>query len=103
MRFTAETHLTRREIQQLEATAAADLRSISNYVSLLVVEHLRRKHQTRRRAAAGANPGERRVSYDIAVQIGPAEKKKLQARARAEMRSVSKYVTKLVIEDLHRR
>ncbi len=102
MRFTAETHLTRREIQQLEATAAADLRSISNYVSLRVVEHPQRKRQTRRRAAAVATPGERRVSYDIAVQIGPAEKKKLQSRARAEMRSVSKYVTKLVIEDLRR-
>ncbi len=65
--------------------------------------HLRRKRQTRRRVVAGATPGERRVSYDIAVQIGPAEKKKLQARARADMRSVSSYVTKLVIEDLHRR
>ncbi len=65
--------------------------------------HLQRKGQTRRRAAAGATPGERRVSYDIAVQITAAEKKKLQARARAEMRSVSKYVAKVVLENLRRR
>ncbi len=52
--------------------------------------------------AVAAKPGERRVTYDVAVQITAAEKKKLQARARAEMRSVSNYVAKLVLEDLRR-
>lgn len=103
MRFSAEAQLTRAEIQQLKAKAAADLRSISNYVSKLVVEHLRRAKHTRKRGAPVANPGDRRASYHIAIQISPAEKKKLQARARAEMRSVSNYVAKLVIEDLRRR
>ncbi len=62
-----------------------------------------RAHRTRRRSSAAAKPGERRVTYDVAVQITAAEKQQLGARARAEMRSVSNYVAKLVIEDLHRR
>ncbi len=103
MRFTAGLSLTRAESQRLEANAAADLRSVSNYVSRLVVEDLRRAHSTRRRSTTAAKPGERRVTYDVAVQITAPEKKKLQARARAEMRSVSNYVAKLVLGDLHRR
>ncbi len=67
-----------------------------------VVEHLRRSQQTRKRGAALANPGERRGTYAIAVQISPAEKKKLQARARDEVRSVSSYVAKLIVEALGR-
>ncbi len=103
VRFTAGSSLSRAESQRLEANAAADLRSVSNYVSRLVVEDLRRDRKTRRRAAAVVKSGERRVTYEVAVQITAGEKKKLQARARAEMRSVSNYVAKLVIEDLHRR
>ncbi len=102
VRFTAGLSLTRAEGQRLEANAAADLRSLTNYVSRLVVEDLQRAHRTRRRSATGAKPDERQVTYDVHVQITAAEKKKLQARARAEMRSVSNYVAKLVLQDLRR-
>ncbi len=95
--------LTRAESQRLEVNAAADLRSVSNYVSLLVVEDLQRAHRPRRRNTAAAKPGDRRATYDVAVQITAAEKQKLQARARAEMRSVSNYVAKLVLGELRGR
>ena len=94
--------LTRAESQRLEANAATDLRSVSNYVSRLVVEDLRRAHGTRTRSMAAAKPGERRATYDVAVYITAPEKKELQAGARAEMRTVSSYVTKLVLQDLRR-
>ncbi len=103
VRFTAALSLTRAESQRLEAKAAAVLRSISNYVSTLVVEDLQRAHSTRQRSAAVAKPGERRATYDVAVQITAAEKQQLRAGARADMRTVSSYVTKLVLEDLRRR
>ena len=74
LRFTAALSLTRVESQRLEANAAADLRSLTNYVSLLVVEDLHRAYRTRRRSAAGAKPGKRRVTCDVAVQITAAEK-----------------------------
>ncbi len=41
-RFHAQLSLTRSEIAQVEAAAAADLRSVGNFVSKLVVEALRR-------------------------------------------------------------
>ena len=103
VRFTAALSLTRAESQRLEANAAADLRSVSNYVSRLVVDDLQRAHGTRRRSAAAAKPGDRRATYDVNVYITAPEKKELQALAMADMRTVSSYVTQLVLEDLHRR
>ncbi len=103
VRFTAALSLTRAESQRLEANAAADLRSVSNYVSRLVVEDQRLTQRTRRRSTVAAKPGERRVTYDVAVYITAAEKQQLRAGAWAEMRTVSSYVTKLVLENLHRR
>ncbi len=74
VRFTAALSLTRVESQRLEANAAADLRSVSNYVSRLVVEDLQRAHRPRRRRTAASKAGERRATYDVAVQITAAEK-----------------------------
>jgi len=60
-------YLTPTEVRELKARAAADLRSISNYVSFLVVEELKRKG--RRRSRAAANPGEKRKPYEIALYL----------------------------------
>ncbi len=103
LRFTAALSLTRAESQRLEANSAAVLRSVSNYVSRLLVEDLHRAHSTRGRRTAAAKPGDRRATYDVAVQITAAEKQQLRAGARADMRTVSSYVTKLVLADLRRR
>jgi hypothetical protein len=45
---------------------------------------------------------EKRESYSIAVQITPAEKKKLETTPRAEMRSVANSVTKVIVKALGR-
>jgi hypothetical protein len=42
------------------------------------------------------------VSYDIAVPFTPEEKAKLQAKATAQVRSVSSFVAKLIVADLGR-
>ncbi len=98
-RFHAQLSLTRSEIAQVEAAAAADLRSVGNFVSKLVVEALRRS-AGRRRASPTAKPGDQRVAYGVRIWLRPAQKKKLDGQARAEMRSMGTYVTKLVLEYL---
>ncbi len=98
-RFHAQLSLTRSEITQLEAAAAADLRSVGKFVSKLVVEALRRSAGSRR-ASPPAKPGDQRVAYGVRIWLTPAQKKKLDAHARGEMRSFGNYVTKLVLEHL---
>ena len=85
----------------LRERAAAELRSLSAYVSLLVLEDLKRK-TPRRRAETQAKPGDKRAPREIRLQLRPAERRKLEARARAEMRSLSSYVATLILRDLAR-
>ncbi len=98
-RFHAQLSLTRSEIAQVEAAAAADLRSVGNFVSKLVVEALSRS-AGRRRANPPAKPGDQRVAYGVRIWLTTAQKKRLDAQARAEMRSMGNCVTKLVLEYL---
>jgi hypothetical protein len=42
------------------------------------------------------------VSYELAVSLTPEQKAKLEAKARDQMRSVSSYVARLIVEDLGR-
>ena len=67
--------LTASEIRELKARAAADLRTISNYVSFLVVEELKR--QEPRPPSAGASLDDRRRPYSIALYLTAAERKVL--------------------------
>ena len=101
-RFHAQLSLTRSEITQLEAAAAADLRSVGNFVSKLVVEALGRS-TGRRRVSPPARPGDQRVAYGVRIWLTTAQKKRLDARTRAEMRSMGNYVTKLVLQYLRGR
>ena len=53
----------------------------------------------------GAPPerrSDRRLSYDVAIRLTAAARKKIAARARQEMRAVGNYITTLVLEDLRR-
>ncbi len=92
--------LTAGEVRELKARAAADLRSVSNYVSFLVVEELKRKG--RRRSPAGARPGDKRRFYAVQLYLTSAERKRLEAAAKAERRSVSGYVGRVVVGELGR-
>jgi hypothetical protein len=90
--------LTAREGRELKSRAAVDLSTISNYVSHLVAEDLRQKG--RRRPVAGANPAEKRRLYSIALYLTAGERKRLEAAAEAERRSVSAYVARVILAEL---
>ncbi len=105
LRFHVTLYVTQAEIRQLQARADADLRSISNYVSTLVVNDLRRTQAGRKKQDTGklvARSEDRRFSYDVAIRLTAAARKKIAARARQEMRAVGNYITTLVLDDLRK-
>ncbi len=105
VRFHATLYVTQAEIRQLQARADADLRSISNYVSRLVVDDLRRPQAERKRQDTGklvARSEDRRLSYDVAIRLTAVVRKKIATRARQEMRAVGNYITTLVLGDLRK-
>ncbi len=94
--------LTEREIRGLQARAAADMRSVGRTVALLLIEDLRRRGPRRGRPAGGVSLGDKRSAYGIAVPLTAEQKRKVEARARDEVRSVSSYVALLIVAALGR-
>ncbi len=94
--------LTRGEVRELQARAAADMRSVGSTVALLLIEDLRRRGSGRARAARGVSLGDKRSAYEVAVPLTAEQKRKVEARARDEVRSVSSYVALLIVADLRR-
>ena len=90
--------LTRGEISAFEARAAEDLRPIGQYVAVLILESL--ESRKRGRGGTSATPRDKRQAYDVAVPLTIPERRLLEEKAKKEMRSVSNYVTKLVLSDL---
>ncbi len=78
--------------------AAADLRPVANYVAYLVAQDLRGKR--RRGRPTSAKPGDERIGYELVVPITIPDRRELEERARQELRSLSGYVAKLIVEDL---
>ncbi len=89
--------LTREEARKLEARAAADLRPVPNYVAYLIAQDLKGKRHRGRRTSA--KPGDKRIGDEFVVPITIPDRRELEERASAELRSLSGYVAKLV-EDL---
>ena len=98
VRLRVEPRLTQAEARELEAQAAADFRSVGNYVAWLIAQNQRAKRQARSRTKA--KPGDKRVGYSINVPITIPDRRELEERARAELRSLSGYVARLIVEDL---
>ena len=92
--------LTRSEFEKLEARAAAEMRSVANYVAYLVAQPLKGKGRRKLRPLPAARPGDERVSYGIAVPLTPDQKDELEARAQKQMRSVSSLVALVIVENL---
>ncbi len=88
------------EIEKLEAKAAAEMRSVANYVAFLVVQHMRGNGRRKLRPLPAPRPGDERVSYEIAVPLTPDQRAELEAKAQKQMRSVSSYVALVIAENL---
>jgi len=95
--------LTRAEIQQLKALAASDLRSVSSYVCWLVAPELSRPAPKRTDTSVrGAGANDRRSPLKVNLLLPREVRDELVARAEAEVRSVSGYGGRLVVEALVR-
>ncbi len=100
VRLRVDPQLTRGEVRELQDRAAADMRSVGGHVAMLVIADLRRRG--RGRPASGISPGDKRSTYGIAVPLTPEQKRKVEHRAREEVRSVSSYVALLIVAALGR-
>ncbi len=100
VRLRVDPQLTRGEVRELQARAAADMRSVGSTVALLLIEDLRRRGPRRGRSAGGVSRGDKRRAYGIAVPLTAEQKRKVEDRARDEVRSVSSYVALLIVAAL---
>ena len=97
-RLRLAPQLTHEEARKLEARAAADLRPVANYVAYLIAQDRKGKRRSNRRTSA--KPGDERTGYELVVPITSSDRRALEKRARQELRSLSGYVAKLILEDL---
>ncbi len=97
-RLRLAPQLTREEARKLEARAAADVRPVANYVAYLVAQDLRGKR--RRVRPTSAKPGAERTGYELVVPITGPDRRALEKRARQELRSLSSYVARLIVENV---
>ncbi len=98
VRLRVAPQLTREEARKLELRAAADLRPVANYVAYLIAQDLRGKRRAGRRTSA--KPGDNRIGYELVVPITIPDRRELEKRARQQLRSLSSYVAKLIVDDL---
>ena len=92
--------LTRGEVRELQARAAADMRSVGRTVALLLIEDLGRRGPGRGRPAASVSREDKRSAYEIDVPLTAEQRRKVEARD--EVRSVSSYVALLIVAALSR-
>ncbi len=100
VRIHTTPKLTRSEFEKLQARAAAEMRSVANYVAVLVVQPLKGKGRRKLRPLPATRSGDDRVSYGIAVPLTPDQRAELEAKAQTQMRSVSSYVALVIAESL---
>ena len=95
-RLRVAPQLTKAEVRELKLRAAADGRSIAQYVAVLIIEDLKNGKPVLRMSYRGRKP----EAYEINLPVGLLSRSKLEARAKAEVRSLSGYVARLIVKDL---
>ena len=100
VRLRLAPKLTREEARKLEQRAAADLRPVANYVTYVIAQDLRGKRRSSR--STSAKPGDERVGYELVVPITIPDRRELEERAQKEMRSLSGFVARLIVEEVGR-
>ncbi len=84
--------------RDVRGRAAADLRPVANYVAYLVAQDLKGKRRSGR--STSAKPNDKRTGYELVIPITIPDRRELEERARKELRSLSGYVAKLIVEEL---
>ncbi len=100
VRLRVAPQLTSGEARQLQARAAADMRSVGGYVAWLLIKDLKRRGAGQRRRARGVSVTDKRSGIEVAVPLTAEQKRKVEHRAREEVRSVSSYVALLIVAAL---
>ena len=95
-RLRVAPQLTQDEVRELQLRAAADGRSIAEYGAVLIIEDLNKGKPGLRVDYRGREP----EAYEINLPVGLLSRAKLEARAKAEVRSLSGYVARLIVKDV---
>ena len=94
-RYHAELMLSAQERKQLGARAAADLRTVGNLVTHMLLAALAKKGRVRVQAAQAE-----RSKYTVHFRLTSQQRRELERRAEAEGRLVANYVTAVVVSRL---
>ena len=89
--------LTRAERREFDALSAADLRTPGQMATRIVLTHLAQR--TTNASVGPISPGER-IARSLPIRLTPVQRRELKARARRDGRTLSNYVTTLVIRTI---
>lgn len=97
--------LTPAEVRQLKQQAAADGRSVASFTAWLIAQDLGRPSSPSRRprARVRARSIDQRVKLRIALLLPIPMRNQLRRKATSEMRSVSGFVGRVIVEELAQR
>ena len=96
-RLVVSPELSERELEELEERAAADLRSIENYVLFMLIRHLDGQQAPASDTGVLASPEEKRSPVDMTLKLSVDQRDRLEAEASGELRSLSNYIAKLIV------
>src|SRR5262245_2767111 len=102
-RVWVKVPLTGAELDKLRRLAAADLRGVGAFVTWLVAHDLDRPAKARLRRGTVHLTGDRRALRSLLLTMPAEMRPRLESAAQAEMRSISGFVGRVVVEALARK
>ena len=95
-RLQVAPQLTQGEVRELKLRAEADGCSVSQYVAALIIDDVNNGEPVLRANHRGRNP----KSHQIGLSIDWVSRSKMEVRAKAEVRSLSGYVARVIVKDV---